>query len=167
MRVCDYLNAKYGGRGTTMLYIEAKAFGIPYPLPHGWIETYGQKEITYDMADRLKAALEKSDKPTAAHGLSVLKRAWIELKQSPDVTNKEFLSSKAWKRLRYQALIRYGRSCKLCGARPDDGAVLNVDHIMPRLLYPELALNLDNLQVLCSECNEGKGNWDMTEAKSI
>lgn len=27
----------------------------------------------------------------------------------------------------------------------------------------DLALSLENLQVLCAECNHGKGNWDMTD----
>ena len=84
MKVLDYLNAKYGGRATTMLYCEAKALGM---------------------------------------------------------------------------------RCQACGASPSDGAVLNVDHIQPRLLFPELALHLENLQVLCGDCNEGKGNWDMTDAR--
>ena len=30
-------------------------------------------------------------------------------------------------------------------------------------LFPQLALDVDNLQILCHECNHGKGNWDMTD----
>lgn len=53
--------------------------------------------------------------------------------------------------------------CQSCGATPESGAVMNVDHIKPRKIYPELALTESNLQVLCHECNHGKGNWDMTD----
>jgi 5-methylcytosine-specific restriction endonuclease McrA len=50
-----------------------------------------------------------------------------------------------------------------CGATPQTGAVMNVDHIKPRKTYPELALSVENLQILCGECNHGKGNWNTTD----
>ena len=62
-----------------------------------------------------------------------------------------------------EALKKYGARCMCCGATPADGAVMNVDHIKPRKLFPWLALDLTNLQILCGECNHGKGNWNMTD----
>ena len=166
MRVMDYLEAKYRCiRPTTMLAVEARAFGIPYPLPSGWIEAYAQAEITPDIARRLRDLLTRSQRPTAKDGLAVLDKAWLELKGMPDASSRAFLSSKAWKRVRLQALNLHGRACQICGCGAQQGAVLNVDHIKPRALFPELALRLDNLQVLCGDCNEGKGNWDMTDAR--
>ena len=50
-----------------------------------------------------------------------------------------------------------------CGRTPDDGFVMNVDHIKPRKHFPELALDINNTQVLCNICNHGKGNWDDTD----
>lgn len=75
----------------------------------------------------------------------------------------EFLQSYEWRRVRMVALKKYGPKCQCCGATPADGAVMNVDHIKPRKLFPQLALDVNNLQVLCHECNHGKGNWDMTD----
>jgi len=50
-----------------------------------------------------------------------------------------------------------------CGATPDDGAKICVDHIKPRHTHPELKLERSNLQVLCYDCNKGKGAWDQTD----
>jgi 5-methylcytosine-specific restriction endonuclease McrA len=166
MNVKEYLYAKYGNNNpTTMLSCEAKALGIDYPLSKNWLRSYGEIDITSDTAIRLKNALLLSDKASAVDGLNVLDKAWIELQSIPDVKSKEFLDSKTWKRLRYKALKLNGMRCQCCGHTPQSGACLNVDHILPRLLFPKLALQLDNLQVLCSECNEGKANWDMTNFK--
>lgn len=73
---------------------------------------------------------------------------------------EEFLRCAEWKRLRYRALLKYGRRCCCCGRQ--DGQ-LHVDHIKPRFRYPELALSFENLQVLCEDCNLGKGAWDETD----
>jgi len=85
------------------------------------------------------------------------------VQKRPSVASNDFLLSYEWRRLRMQALKKHGAKCQCCGASPATGAVMNVDHIKPRKIYPELALDLDNLQVLCSECNHGKGNWDTTD----
>jgi 5-methylcytosine-specific restriction endonuclease McrA len=79
------------------------------------------------------------------------------------IASPAFLQSYEWKVVRYQALKRNNGRCELCGRGKHDGAVLNVDHILPRRLFPQLALNLYNLQVLDSDCNTGKSNWDHTD----
>ncbi len=43
-----------------------------------------------------------------------------------------------------------------CGRKPPI-VIINVDHIKPRHTFPELELDPDNLQVLCADCNLGKG----------
>lgn len=80
-----------------------------------------------------------------------------------DVSSPDFLQTYEWRRARMEALRKYGPVCQCCGATPATGAVMNVDHIKPRKLFPQLALDLSNLQILCHECNHGKGNWDMTD----
>ncbi|QLE83763.1 HNH endonuclease [Shewanella sp. Scap07] len=67
-----------------------------------------------------------------------------------------FYHTQAWRHLRRQALIRYDKKCRDCGATANDGVRLEVDHIKPRSKYPLLELDIDNLQILCSECNKGK-----------
>lgn len=79
------------------------------------------------------------------------------------VATDAFLESFEWRKIRMEALKKYGAKCMCCGATPAIGAVMNVDHIKPRKKFPELALSIDNLQILCHDCNHGKGNWDMTD----
>lgn len=72
----------------------------------------------------------------------------------------DFLSSYEWRKLRMEVIKAYGPTCMCCRSTE---AQINVDHIKPRRKYPELALEFDNLQILCSACNHGKGNWDETD----
>lgn len=90
------------------------------------------------------------------------------IRQVPKVVHsKGFLESWEWTTLRYKALQKFGRRCMCCGASPETGAVLHVDHIKPRSKFPHLALDIDNLQILCAACNKGKGNWDDTDFREI
>jgi HNH endonuclease len=68
-----------------------------------------------------------------------------------------------WEELRYRALKLHGTRCQCCGATPGDGRALHVDHIKPRSRFPELEWTLSNLQILCEDCNLGKGAWDQTD----
>lgn len=75
----------------------------------------------------------------------------------------KFLNSHEWAKVRYKVLVKYGAICQCCGASKESGRVMNVDHIKPRKTHPHLALDENNLQVLCSTCNKGKSNWDSTD----
>lgn len=84
------------------------------------------------------------------------------IQKKPFAKTKEFLKSWEWTKLRFQVLKEYGAVCMLCGSKEK----ICVDHIKPRSKYPELALEFDNLQVLCNLCNKGKGAWDETDFRS-
>ena len=82
----------------------------------------------------------------------------------PDyIRDTKFYESREWRELRYRALKIHGATCQCCGATWVDGALLHVDHIQPRYKRPDLSLDINNLQVLCEECNVGKGAWDATD----
>lgn len=76
-------------------------------------------------------------------------------------TQTNFYRTKAWRELRLSILLESDCSCKICGITSERGAILHVDHIKPRSLYPELALDKSNLQVLCEDCNIAKSNNDV------
>lgn len=75
----------------------------------------------------------------------------------------DFYKSAAWRQIRYLALRNTDGRCGCCGASAADGVRIHVDHVIPRSQRPDLALCLDNLQVLCEDCNAGKGGWDSTD----
>jgi hypothetical protein len=73
-----------------------------------------------------------------------------------------FFRTREWLQMRYMVLKDQGHQCALCRVEKNH-IPMHVDHIKPRSKYPELALTLSNLQVLCEPCNLGKGNWDETD----
>lgn len=105
----------------------------------------------------------KSGRGLAAKLKEAPERTKAEEKWRRHVTGDAFLNSFEWRKVRMEVLKRDGAVCACCGATRADGVRLHVDHIKPRKLFPHLALTLENLQVLCEECNHGKGNWDMTD----
>ena len=83
------------------------------------------------------------------------------------ITGEEWLSdnkssfyhSEAWQELRKQVFQKYPYICGRCGNKNH----LEVDHVKPRSKYPDLELELGNLQILCRDCNLLKGTQDSTE----
>ena len=142
--------------------------GLGYPLKHGsWGEIL---KTLVSITDESIPLIGVSDK---SNSIEILKRLGFD-KSSPkkpkkkkrqpkDVNSKEFLYSYAWRKLRMVVLVKYGAVCQCCGRSRSDGVIIHVDHIKPRRKYPKLALVESNLQVLCHECNHGKGNWDETD----
>ena len=74
-----------------------------------------------------------------------------------------FYQSWEWKKVRYETIKMYGSSCMCCGSEHR----IVVDHIKPRSRFPELELDLNNLQVLCNDCNMGKSNDDYTDFRPM
>lgn len=77
-----------------------------------------------------------------------------------------FYRSYRWRSLRIDVLEsnreRYGAvRCECCLSGETER--WHVDHICPRSTHPELALEPSNLQVLCADCNLGKGTRYLTD----
>ena len=85
----------------------------------------------------------------------------------------DFYYSWEWRTLRMEILKASGRRCQCCGATPSDTGLdgkkvrLVVDHIKPLSKFWSLRLERSNLQVLCDECNQGKGAWDETDWREM
>ena len=57
-------------------------------------------------------------------------------------------------RIRHQVFKQDGYRCRECGASKDDGATLEIDHIVP--IANGGTNDISNLQTLCKKCNRGK-----------
>lgn len=55
-----------------------------------------------------------------------------------------------YKNLKKEALSRDEYCCTLCGSTKK----LEMDHIKPRYLYPELTLDINNVRILCNSCHK-------------
>lgn len=79
---------------------------------------------------------------------------------------REFYASWEWKRLSYDVKINRGRKCECCGAKAPNVRI-HTDHVKPIRHHWHLRLERSNLQVLCEDCNMGKGSRDETDFRVL
>ena len=89
-----------------------------------------------------------------------------ELADAMRVSLDPFTHTQAWRELRKLAAERYGMVCCKCGKDGTRRSPINFDHIKPRKYFPDLALDINNLQPLCGPCNKAKGNKHCTDYRS-
>lgn len=130
-----------------------------------WNTITSTPEMAKENRERLEKVIE----------IKKVRKEKIKIKKAPKVKRTKaekrdfrktnaFLLSPEWRKIRYKTLKLADGCCQLCGmSYRKHGIILNVDHIKPRKHYPNLALSLSNLQVLCEACNHGKGNTDQTD----
>lgn len=103
---------------------------------------------------RRKAKVRKQKKA----GFQVTRSVSYTYNEADNSRLQAFYHTEEWRLMRYEALKRDGARCGCCGRTPrEHGIVVNVDHIKPLRVFWDLRLELANLQVLCGDCNEGKG----------
>lgn len=135
----------------------------------GFYEAIGMKlheVVSFEQIQKNAAAQgQKLVSPSAARSMPRLEKPVRPSSSTKDA----FYQSWDWRTLRMEALKEHGRACQCCGATPGmtDAAGnpvrLCVDHIKPLSKFWHLRLDRSNLQILCDECNMGKGNWDQTD----
>lgn len=163
-------------------------WGVPWPPMNGWRKAllqHGVPLFEIDMSSKNKmkrssdAALAclksnlgnrppvKKDMQAASllpNSLSDYVGAAV-----PSAVKKEFYRSWEWRTLRMEVLKERGRRCECCGSSPTDVDMAGkpvkicVDHIKSLSKHWHLRLEKTNLQILCDECNQGKGAWDETD----
>jgi len=121
--------------------------------PHGAVPTMQMKEILEHTRARLRAQRPE--------------RVVTTTSAVPSATAiKSFYNSWQWKRLRYAFLKDKERKCQCCGASPETGAKIVVDHIKPIRHFWSLRLDPKNLQIACDDCNRGKGSHDTSDFRT-
>lgn len=100
------------------------------------------------------------------------RRVLTKARKSEAAKRELFYDSWDWKKARYQVLTKHGPHCMLCGSGRGDLDLegkpvrIVVDHIKPLSKFWALRLDPANLQVLCYDCNKGKGAWDETDHRA-
>lgn len=78
------------------------------------------------------------------------------LEENPAESYSQNSKRKISPKLRSKVLKRDNYTCQHCGKTVEDGVKLEIDHMIPVSLGG--TDDIDNLQVLCMECNRGKSN---------
>lgn len=134
---------------TNILEVSEKFVGLPVPtrgMPYSTIQGRLRKVYSHltGIEDTFSVDEIVEDKPKPE---KLARQSQID----------RFYSSYDWKQLRYTVIKKYKGRCMACN-RSD--LPLHVDHIKPLRKYWSLRLDINNLQILCQDCNYGKGNWD-------
>jgi hypothetical protein len=126
------------------------------------------------LADRLRPYLVGFSEPVKSPRKGKRKKQWDGTKYDADHVDlveggikqsaiDQFYASWEWKRLRYDFIKGKQRRCQCCGRTPADGIAIHVDHVKPIRHHWSLRFSVNNLQILCEDCNMGKGSRDETD----
>jgi len=116
---------------------------------------YGRSAGIYHLA-AIKSAKKKQARKNKKLRKKYAKSEWNEPPYASGM-GSDFYLTREWKQERWAILDAAQGKCRMCGRGAKDNVVLHVDHIQPRSKFPTLELSPTNLQVLCADCNLGKG----------
>ena len=120
--------------------------GVPVP-----------EELRRRISERLKGR-KLSDEARLRRAL-LRKPTSGETRKKMSITRRKLGGRPRSTTLRKLILTRDNFTCRICGFR--DLEILEIDHIQPSALHPELNYSLDNLWALCPNCHKRKSLRDM------
>jgi len=92
---------------------------------------------------------------------------WQSMEKDFEPTHRRFLTTSKWKK--FAAKVKNNRNliCNLCSLKNEEcielyGKSLHLHHIIPRDIRPDLALDENNLNLLCPTCHikeHKQSNW--------
>ncbi len=100
-------------------------------------------------------AIVKSDKPE-------------KLAQNQHVWTEEYRLNPKSRRYADPAILRALEEecrgkCVYCESKIEPVAAPNVEHILPKSIYPDLVCEWTNLTIACPRCNQFKHNYDSVD----
>lgn len=108
-----------------------------------------------------KASIKKELQEVKKQLFELTQKTKQSFKEYPKYTKgmgNEFYRTREWRSIRWDVISRSNGKCSVCGkSNKEHGIIIHVDHVKPRSKFPELELDKNNLQILCEECNIGKG----------
>lgn len=81
--------------------------------------------------------------------------------QPKRIADRKFLNSAAWRRVRALKL-RDNPLCERCQRNGRLEPATHVHHVKERSIHPELALELSNLESLCTSCHSSHHGYNST-----
>lgn len=98
---------------------------------------------------------------------SKVKRRVKYLEKLKNGSSKIFYESKEWNNL-CSDFLRYNKNvCCKCGETKNHNRNLIVEHIKPRNKFPELSLEISNLEIYCKKCLEEKMEVDYKYLENV
>jgi len=105
--------------------------------------------------------IEEKPQAPVSPKTTISNKEWIKMLK--EVYPNSFYLTDEWRKLKKSVLRMYGLTCMKCGVK---NTIMHVDHIKPRSKYPDLSMDIRNLQVLCKSCNIDKGNKHDTDYRT-
>jgi len=112
-----------------------------------------------ETAFRSKDSAWKPSGYTADEIVALMDERWRKTRGAPRRSRASLAAG-----LRFDVLTRDGFRCRYCGVSVADGAVLHVDHVIPRSKGG--TDRMDNLVTACFACNVGKSDKDVGDNES-
>ena len=114
----------------------------------------GRKKTEEDLKNVYRGGFKKKHTEESKKKMSLArmgKKAWNKSGGTKTVESKKLKSSKEYRIFRTACFERDDYTCIWCFKK---GGVLNMDHIKPFALFPELRMALDNVRTLCHDCHK-------------
>jgi len=134
------------------------SFVIFYPIYDSLLRIAKGKK---DIFEKLTSMVKFKDIPVYSENATKIELTEYEEK---DILSKGIDEKNTVKPgIRWQVFERDDFKCVACGVSAADGAILHVDHIIPRSKGGKDVI--DNYQTLCHTCNIGKSNKSQTDLR--